>query len=144
LVRTISAPGFGTSFEDGRSGDQLPGSPKSQFSLFAEYEKPLVNGATLRFSGAYAWQDEVLSLAGGRGGSFTLPSFGRANATVGYHTDNWSLTGYVDNLFDDFSESGASNTPLFNQSVSGASVRRFRTNVLAPRTIGLRMKYNFK
>ncbi len=41
LVRTISTtPGFGTQFEDGRSGDQLPGSPKSQFSLFAEYEHP--------------------------------------------------------------------------------------------------------
>ena len=144
LVRTISTPGFGTSFEDGRSGDQLPGSPKSQFSFFAEYEHPLNNGASLLFNGAYAWQDEVLSFAGGRGGSFTLPSFGRANVALGYHTDNWSVTGYVDNLFDDFSESSAANTPLFNQNILGANVRRFRTNVLPPRTLGVRLKYNFK
>ncbi len=144
LITTISTPGFGTQFEDGLSGDQLPGSPKSQFSFFAEYEYPLSNGASLLFNSAYAWQDEVLSLAGGRGGSFTLPSYGRANIALGYHTDSWSVTGYVDNLFDDFSESSAANTPRFNQTAAGASVRRFRTNVLPPRTMGLRLKYKFK
>lgn len=144
LITTISAPGFGTTFENGRSGDQLPGSPESQLSVFAEYEYPLNNGATLLFNGAYSWQDDVQSFAGGRGGSFVLPSYGRANIALGYHTDNWSVTGYVDNLFDDFSESSASNTPLFNQTVAGANVRRFRTNVLPPRSIGVRLKYNFK
>ena len=143
LVRTITTPGFGTRFEDGRSGDQLPGSPKSQFSIFAEYEHPLNNDATLLVNGAFAWQDEVLSVAGGRGGSFTLPSYSRANVAVGYHKEKWSVTAYVDNLFDDFSESSASNAPLFNQTVSGANVRRFRTNVLPPRTIGVRLKYHF-
>ena len=59
-----------TSFEDGRVGDRLPGSPKSQLSLFA----------------------------GGIGSSYTLLSFGRANVAVAYHTDKCSVTGYVDNL----------------------------------------------
>ncbi|MBT8115539.1 MAG: TonB-dependent receptor, partial [Arenicella sp.] len=144
LVTSIAPPGFGTIFEDGRSGDQLPGSPKSQFSFFAEYEHPLNNGASLLFNTAYSWQDEVLSFAGARGNSYTLPSFGRANIALGYHTDYWSVTGYVDNLFDDFSESSASNTPLFNQTVAGANVRRFRTNVLPPRTLGVRFKYDFE
>lgn len=143
LVTTISTPGFGVTFEDGQAGDQLPGSPESQFSIFAEYEKPLSNDASLIFNGAYSWQDDVLSFAGARGSSFTLPSYGRANVALTYETDKWSVTGYVDNLFDDFSESSASNTPLFNQTVLGANVRRFRTNVLPPRAIGVRMKYNF-
>jgi outer membrane receptor protein involved in Fe transport len=92
----------------------------------------------------YSWQGDVLSFTGGRAGSFTLPSFGRANIAIGYQTDNWTLTAYVDNLFNDFSETSASNTPLNNQTILGANVRRFRTNVLPPRSVGARFKIRFR
>ncbi|MFK7956340.1 MAG: TonB-dependent receptor [Lysobacterales bacterium] len=144
LIRTITPPGFGTSFEDGRAGDQLPGSPEKQFSLFATYSKPLAGGNTLIFDGGYAWQDDVLSLTGARGGSLTLPSFGRANLALTYEATNWSATGYVDNAFDDYSEASVFNNDRFNQTVNGANVRYFRTNVLAPRSYGLRLKYSFE
>jgi outer membrane receptor protein involved in Fe transport len=142
LIRSISPPGFGTVFEDGASGDRLPGSPKTQFSLFASYAKELSGGNQLIVDGGYAWQDKVLSLAGARGQSLTLPSYGRANLTVAYETEKWSVTGYVDNLFDEYTESSVFNTPLYNQVVSGANVRYYRTNVLAPRSIGIRFKYS--
>ncbi len=144
LITTIAPPGFGTAFDDGQAGDRLPGSPKTQFSVFGSYEHPLENGANILFNAGYAWQGDVLSRTGGRGGSFMLDSFGRANASIGYNADNWSFTGYVDNLFNDFSESSVSSTPLFNQTVLGANVRSFRTNVLPPRSIGARFRYRFQ
>jgi len=143
LIRTITPPGFGTAFEDGVDGDRLPGSPKHQFSVFSSYTFDLASGNEVELSGGYSWQDKVLSLTGGRGNSFTLPSYGRADVNATYRTDNWSLTAYVNNLFDDFSESSVTGTVLRNQIVSGASVRDFRTNVLPPRSYGLRMRYNF-
>ncbi len=140
LVQTIQPPGFGTLLEAGQDGDRLPGSPKTQFSVFGEYTQPLGNGADLIFNTSYSWQGNVLTVIGGRGGSYTLPSYGRADIAIGYQTDKWSLTAYANNLFNDFSESSAANTPLNNQTILTANVRRFRTNVLPPRSIGLRAK----
>ena len=143
LIRSISPPGFATSFEDGESGDRLPGSPETQFSLFAKYDLPLANGNQLQFIGSYRWQDDVLSTAGGRGGSFTLDSFGVANGSIVYDTEKYSFTFYVNNLFDEFAETGVQNSQLFNQTVAGASVRSFQTSVLTPRVIGARFNYRF-
>jgi len=144
LIRTITpGGGFGTAFEDGQSGDRLPGSPKSQFSVFGSYEHPLENGADVKLNAGYSWQSSVLSRTGGRGSSLTLPSYGRADASVGYHADNWNLTAYVDNVFNDYSESSVVGTSLSNQTVSGLTVRSFRTSVLPPRVVGARMRYKF-
>ena len=86
----------------------------------------------------------VLDEAGARGNSLTLPSFGRASIAVGYETDTWSATAYVDNLFDELAETSVAANALFNQTINGANVRSFRTNVLPPRTIGVRLSYNFE
>lgn len=144
LIQTLTPPGFGTSVEAGRDGDRLPGSPKTQFSIFGDYAHPLENGDSIMLNAGYSWQSNVLSFTGARAGSFTLPSYGRANIALGYQADNWSMTGYVDNLLNDFSETSAANTPLSNQTIAGANVRRFRTNVLPPRSIGARFKYKFQ
>ena len=153
LIQTIQPPGFGTSIEAGQDGDRLPGSPETQFSIYGDYSHPLSNGNNIIANAGYSWQSDVLSFAGGRGGSFTLPSFGRANVAVGYDADNWSFTVYSDNIFNDFSETSASNTPLNNQTIGAfgdgsdlnpAAVRRFRTNVLPPRSVGARFKYRFE
>ncbi|WP_017932111.1 TonB-dependent receptor [Robiginitomaculum antarcticum] len=160
LVRAINGQGtftpdfgygFGTDAINAQDGDRLPGSPNTQFSVFGDYKHPLSNGASVLVNVGYAWQSEVLSVVGARGGSYTLPSYGRANAAIGYEAGNWSLISFVDNLFNDFSESSAANTPLNNQLVPAfagdpnpANVRRFRTNVLPPRSIGARFKYRFQ
>ncbi|WP_409433033.1 TonB-dependent receptor [Litorimonas sp. RW-G-Af-16] len=143
--------GFGTDPVNARDGDRLPGSPKTQFSVFGDYRHPLSSGDEVVFNAGYAWQGDVLTIVGGLGESYTLPSYGRANAAIGYEADNWSLIGFVDNLFNDFSESSAANTPLNNQlapafdgDANPANVRRFRTNVLPPRSIGARFKYRFQ
>ncbi|PHR92714.1 MAG: TonB-dependent receptor [Robiginitomaculum sp.] len=144
LIRTITPPGFGSAFSDGKDGDRLPGSPETQFSIFANYRHPLSNGNELLFNAGYAWQGNVLTRTGGRGGSLTLPSFGVGNASVVYDAGNWSLTGYIDNLFNEYGETGVRGTPLSNQTILGANVRSHYTNILTPRTIGLRAKFQFE
>ncbi|MFN2099409.1 TonB-dependent receptor [Altererythrobacter sp. MF3-039] len=148
LIQAIDPPGFGTVFEDGEEGDRLPGTPKTQFSVFGSYDHPLANGDGLIFNASYSYQSSVLTRAGGRGGSLTLDGYGTANAAVTYEADRWSATLFADNLFDKFAETGAANTPLFSQTVqdfNGDPVypRRFFTNILPPRQIGVRFKINF-
>ena len=148
LVRTITPPGFGSGFESGEDGDRLPGSPKTQFSVFGSYDYPLENGDNLVFNASFAYQGNVLTRAGGRGSSFTLDSYGIADASMTYEAERWSATIFVDNLFDKFAETGAVGTPLSRQIVSdfdGGDVypRAFSTNILPPRSIGLRFKFDF-
>jgi outer membrane receptor protein involved in Fe transport len=143
LIRTISPPGFAAAFEDGLPGDRLPGFPESQFSIFATYDYELSGGNGLRFNASYAWQGDVQSRANARGNGLTLDEFGVANVSANYHTDMWSATLYVYNLFDEFAETGVQNTVLENQIVSNTSHRGYLTHVLRPRTLGLRFKYRF-
>ncbi|MFQ3192223.1 MAG: iron complex outermembrane receptor protein, partial [Paraglaciecola sp.] len=122
----------------------LPGSPENQASLSATYYQSLSNGAELTYSGDFAWQSDILSRTGALGGSYTLPSFGVANARITYITDDWTVTAYVNNVFDKFAETGVQSTALSNQTVEDATVRSFVTNVLRPRTIGVRFTYSFE
>jgi iron complex outermembrane receptor protein len=141
LVRTITTPGFGTAFEDGQSGDRLPGSPENQFSMFATYEQPLEEGKLLWNLG-YAWQDDVLSRAGGRGDSLTLDAFGIANASLVYDAGTWKGALFANNLFNEYAETGVTSTSLSNQIVNGASVRSYYTNIAPPRAIGVRFSWD--
>jgi iron complex outermembrane recepter protein len=144
LVGTISPPGFATTFEDGKAGDRLPGSPQNQASFFIDYDQPLANSAKIKYRFGYAWQDDVLTRTGGRGGGLTLDAFGIANASVTYDTGAWSITAFAKNLFDEYAETGARATSLFNQTVNGANVRSFYTNVAPPLSFGLRFNYKFQ
>ncbi len=143
LITTISPPGFATVFEDGLNGDRLPGSPENQISLFADYEQPM-GEARLNYRFGYYYQDDVLTRTGGRGGSLTLDGYGLANASVTYDAGAWAVTGFVKNLFDEYVETGARSTARFNQTVSGANVRSFYTNVAPPLTFGVRFRYLFE
>ena len=143
LIRTITPPGFGSAFEDGLNGDRLPGSPESQFSIYASYDYSLASGNGLRFNFGYAWQDDVLSRTGSRGSSLNLDSYGIASLSGIYDAEDWSVTVYVDNLFDEFAEAGVQSTALSNQSPLGSSVRSYLTQILRPMTIGARIKYRF-
>ena len=143
LIRTFTPPGFGSAFEDGLNGDRLPGAPESQFSIFASYDYGLASGNGLRFNAGYAWQDDVLSRTGSRGSSLDLDSFGITNVSAVYDAQNWSVTLYAYNLFDDFAESGVQSTALSNQAPLGANVRSYLTQVLRPQTIGARFRYRF-
>lgn len=142
LIRSITPPGFGTLFIDGQDGDRLPGSPEDQFSFFASFDQPLPNGRDLTYNLGYSWQGDILSRAGGRGESLTLDSYGVANASIVYAADTWRGTFFVNNLFDEYIETGVRGTQLSNQTVNGANVRTFGTFVGAPLTVGVRFSWD--
>ena len=143
VIRTISPPGFSTLLLDGEAGDTLPGAPETQYSVFATYEQPVALG-TLSYDFGYSWQDEVETILGGRGGRITLPSYGRANAAISLDAGAWTVSGYAENLFDEFAESSVVGNPRQNQTIAGANVRSHRVNVLPPRTLGVRLVYNWQ
>ncbi|MFN3911773.1 TonB-dependent receptor [Hyphomonas sp.] len=149
LVGTISPPGFSTVLLDGQDGDRLPGSPEDQFSIFGTYVHDLVDGRTLTFHGGYAWQGDVLTRTGSRGSGITLDSYGVANASAVYDTGPWSATLFINNLFDEYYETGVVQTPLFNQVLTDddggdVNTRTYYTFVGAPRVIGVRFNYKFE
>ncbi len=148
LVGSITPPGFGTILIDGQDGDRLPGSPEDQFSVFGTYVHDLTGSRTLTFNGGYAWQGDVLSRTGGRGDGLTLDSFGVANISAVYDTGPWSASLFVNNLFDEYYETGVVSSSLFNQVLTdddGGPVftRSYFTYVGAPRVIGARFNYKF-
>jgi iron complex outermembrane recepter protein len=149
LVGTISPPGFGSVLLDGRDGDRLPGSPEDQFSVFATYVYPLANGREVTFNGGYAWQGDVLSRTGNLGDGLTLDAYGVANVSAVYDAGPWKATLFVNNLFDEYYETGVVGTQLYNQVLTdddGGPVyqRTFYTYVGAPRAVGVRFNYSFE
>lgn len=142
LIRTITPPGFGTAFEDGLSGDRLPGSPENQFSAFATYDYGAFYEGDLAFNIGYAWQGDILTRTGGRGNGVTLDSFGIANASAVYDADTWTATLFVNNLFDEYAETGIRGTALSNQAPLGANVRTHGAFVAPPRAIGVRFSWD--
>jgi len=148
LVSTISPPGFGTVLLDGQDGDRLPGSPEDQFSVFGTYVVDLTSDRTLTFNGGYAWQGDVLSRTGGRGGGLTLDAYGVANVSAVYDTGPWSASLFINNLFDEYYETGVVSTSLFNQVLTDddggdVNTRSYFTYVGPPRVIGARFNYRF-
>ena len=149
LVSTISVPGFSTVLLDGKDGDRLPGSPEDQFSVFGSYLMPLENGAEVTFNAGYTWQGDVLSRTGALGDGLTLDSYGVANVSAVYDTGDWQATFFVNNLFDEYYETGVVGTRLYNQTLTDDAggpvyVRTYYTFVGAPRAVGVRFKYKFE
>ncbi len=142
LVRTITPPGFATAFEDGLADDRLPGAPENQFSVFASYDFGAFHNGDLTLNAGYSWQGDVLTRTGGRGSSVTLDSFGIANASAVYDADTWSATLFVNNLLDEYAETGIRGTPLSNQTINGANVRSHGAFVAPPRSIGVRFSWD--
>ena len=149
IVGTGPRP-YDTFYVDGEDGDRLPGSPEYQVSLFANYEYPLSNGMTLDFGYGVTASGDVLTRTGGRGGGVTLDGYDIHTASVRLNAPDagWAVTAYVNNLWDEFAETGARSTPSANQVLEndeGGPVyaRNHFTNVLPPRVIGIRFTKDF-
>ncbi len=78
----------------------------------------------------------------------TPPGFDTHNTLISVEGKGWNVTAYVDNLFDEFGETGVRGTPLFDQAVSDINgdpvyTRTFGTFVSPPQRIGLRVRKKF-
>jgi outer membrane receptor protein involved in Fe transport len=150
LIREIVPPGFQSTLNyiDGQPGDRLPGSPEHQANLFVSYSLPTMAGLEWDLNYGASYTGDVLTRTGGRGDNVTLPSYTLHNLSLTGETENWAVTFYVRNLLDEFVESNARGGPDFNQFVLDTNgdphaVRTFYTDVLPPRTIGVRFTHSF-
>ncbi|MBR0552548.1 TonB-dependent receptor [Stakelama marina] len=152
LVPYITPPGFQSTltYADGEPGDRLPGSPKHSGTFHADYSIPFSGGEQLVLGYSFYGQSNVFTTTGARGNSYTLPGFTRSDisARLTGSDRDWSLTLYVNNVFNQFSQTGVAGSPNYNQTVyddqGGAHyVRTFYTYVLPPRQFGVRFTKSF-
>lgn len=138
-------------FLNGEDGDRLPGYAPHTASLFTSYTLPMSNGLEWEFSYGVNYVGEVLTRTGGRGGGFALPDYTLHDAAVTLRGDQWNLSLYGANIFDEFYETGSVSTT--NSNIWGATVvddngdpvyyRAHYTAVGPPRRIGVRLGYEF-
>jgi iron complex outermembrane recepter protein len=157
FVRTIPDPAtnpqgnpFANTLVDAFDGDRLPGSPEHQATVLVTYDQPLSDGLNLELNYAGRYVGDILYSVGNRGGfppfeDYTLHD---VSATLVGPDRDWTVTLYVENVFDNFVENGGNKNPWFNQAgledETGRTVfvRTF-TNVLPPRKIGVRFTKRF-
>ncbi len=138
------SPGLLDGGADAFEGDRLSGAPRRQGSLLASYGVLLGGGTGLELLYGYTYIGDVFTRIGLRAGGETLPAYDLHNVSLALSRDDWTLTFYADNLFDEYAVTGVRQTPgLIGRTEDGFRSRRYFANVLAPRRAGVRIRYAF-
>ncbi|KZX57925.1 hypothetical protein A3709_20080 [Halioglobus sp. HI00S01] len=127
---------------DAFSGDRLPGTPEHQGFLSARYAFDLLGGSAWA-SWRTAYTGDIYTKVGNRNFGETLDSYVLHNATVGWKSGDLGLAAYVNNVFDEYAETGVRDDVSTIGSVGNVELRRYFKNVLRPREIGIRFSYDF-
>ncbi|MEO0574562.1 MAG: TonB-dependent receptor [Pseudomonadota bacterium] len=93
--------------ESANGGDPIPFAPDTKYSVAAQYDWPMANGARIQLNGSYVFTDEQLS--GNIGQNETtnpevlLPDYAILNGSIGYFTqdDRLGITLIGKNLTDE-------------------------------------------
>ncbi len=136
------SPGLLDADADAFAGDRLAGAPRHQGSLLASYAALLGGNLSFEAQYGYSYVGDVLTRIGMRAGGEALAAYDVHNAAVSLSKDDWTLTFYADNLFDEYAVTGVRQTPgLIGLTEDGFRSRRYFANVLAPRRVGVRIRY---
>ena len=126
-------------------GRPLSGAPRHQGSLLASHAMLLGDETVLQLLYGYTYVGDVLTRIGLRAGGETLPAYHLHNLSASLSKNAWTLTLYADNLFDEYAVTGVRQTPgLIGRTEEGFRSRRYFANVLAPRRVGVRIRYTFQ
>lgn len=129
---------------DAFKGDRLPGTPKNQLFLAAHYELALNNGSQVDFDWNMSYQGNVLTKVGARDFGEKMPSFYLHNVSATWLRDEWRVSLYADNVFDEFAQTGVRTDRSFIGDVGeGVQLRRYYQNMIRPRQVGLKFTYSF-
>jgi iron complex outermembrane receptor protein len=85
-------------------GQTIPNSPEWTVSADAEYSFPISNGLDAFVRGEYIYRDSLRSTVAAliqEGFPWEVPSYDIFNLRFGVQHENYSVTAYVENLFDD-------------------------------------------
>ena len=142
---SVDSPGLLDGGADAFAGDRLSGAPRQQGSLLASWAALLGDAVAFDLQYGYSYVGDVLTRIGMRAGGEALPAYDLHNVSASLSRDAWTLTFYVDNLFDEYAVTGVRQTPeLIGITEDGFRSRRYFANVLAPRRAGVRIRYTFR
>jgi len=135
------------------SGDRLPGAPEHQLSLGLKYSQEVFDNKMLDVTYGITAQSDIYSSAGLRAEGEKLAGYALSNLSATLSEDEWSVTLYVDNLFNKFAFSSTRSSGIFagyaefpdhiRNSATTDTYRAYSHYVVAPRTIGLKVNYLF-
>ncbi|NRA82344.1 MAG: TonB-dependent receptor [Gammaproteobacteria bacterium] len=143
--------GVEQNYYDGKDGDRLPGTPKQQFSLGVNYSTEVFGETGLDINYGLTYQSDVYSKVGLRADGEALPGYALSNMSARFSKDEWSVTLYVDNMFDKYAYSsvrrdkGDVGLAKFSaMNANDASIQRnYGHYLITPRKIGVRFEYLF-
>jgi iron complex outermembrane recepter protein len=125
-------------------GDRLPGSPEHQAHVAANYSMELNNGSRLDFDWSTTFTGDVITKAGERASGEELDGYILHNASITLEKANYTTSFYVDNVFDEFAETGVRTDFSLIRQAGDFDLRRYYKDVVRPRQIGIRFVYNFE
>jgi len=143
--------GVEQSYYDGKSGDRLPGTPEQQFALGATYSTEVFGDTGLDINYGLTYQSDVYSKVGLRADGEALPGYALSNMSARLSQEQWSVTLYVDNMFDKYAYSsvrrdqgdiGLAKYPFMNANDESIQ-RNYGHYLITPRKIGVRFEYLF-
>ena len=136
------SPGLLDGGADAFKGDRLSGAPRHQGSLLASHTRLLRDKTVLQLLYGYTYVGDVLTRIGLRAGGERLPAYDLHNLSASLSRNDWTLTLYADNLLDEYAVTGVRQTPgLIGRTKEGFRSRRYFSNVLTPRRVGVRIRY---
>lgn len=128
----------------GLKGDRLPGSAEQQFSLGATYSTEVFGDTGLDINYGLTYQSDVYSTVGLRNNGEALPGYALSNMSARFSEDVWSVTLYVDNMFDKYAYSSVRRTAGDITTANGANIQRnYGHYLVTPRKVGVRFEYLF-
>lgn len=132
-------------YYDGRDGDRLPGSPEHQFSLGVTYSQEVLGDKMLDVSYGLTAQSDIITTVGKRRDGETLPGYAVSNLTAKLSDYDWSVTFYVNNLFDKYAfVSTRGFEGMVTEGNRGDLQRGYSHFLMKPRTVGLKFDYKFE
>jgi len=137
----------------GFDGDRLPASPEQQFSMGVNYTQDIFDDKVLDVVYGLTYQSDILTRTGLRNEGEKISGYALSNLSATISAESWSVTLYVDNMFDKYAFTGARSTPRgtgvtdfpskIGNSATVGQIRSYGHYLTAPRTIGLKFNYMF-
>jgi len=137
---------------DGEEGDRLPGAPEHQFSLGINYETEVLDGKLLNINYGLTAQSDVYTKVGLKADGEVLSGYALSNLSAKLSDDAWSVTLYVDNMFDKYAKTSVRRDKswvgkaTFDSENKGLPElgRVYGHYMTKPMTVGLRFNYLFE
>lgn len=131
---------------DAYAGDRLSGSPEQQVSVGLTYTTEIFADKLLDVNYGLTYQSDIYSKIGLRDFGEKLPGYALSNISARVSGDEWSVTLYVDNMFDKYAYTSVRENSgyIINGETNGADIqRKYGHYLITPRKIGLRFDYMF-